>query len=178
MSKLRNRRKGRGMFIRPHTKGRGMRMKPFRGRGILNTIIDHLPFSLHVPGYNYCGPGSKLAGQPAVNKLDEHCKQHDIFYSKNKDTAARNKADLVLADQAWERVKSADAGIGERAAAYAIVNAMKGKAKLGMGLKRNKKYGQLSNIKICKKNPSLQRSVHAKRVKKSKKKRKLDYKSR
>src|SRR5436190_1498277 len=90
-------------------------------------------------------------------------------YNKN-DTAARNKADLVLADQAWERVKSLDASIGERAAAYAIVNAMKAKAKLGMGLSLNKKYGQLSNIKICKKNPKLQRGVHAKRIKKSKKK--------
>ena len=148
---------------------RGMLQRK-RGKGILNTIIDHLPVSLHVPGYNYCGPGTKLRGQPAVNKLDEYCKQHDIFYSKTSDTAARNKADLVLADQAWERVKSLDAGIGERAAAYAIVNAMKVKSKLGMGLKLNKKYGQLSNIKICKKNPSLQRSVYAKRIKKSKKK--------
>ena len=140
------------------------------GKGILNTIIDNLPIPLHVPGYSYCGPGTKLKGQPAVNKLDEYCKQHDIFYSKNNDTAARNKADLVLADQAWERVKSLDASIGERAAAYAIVNAMKAKAKLGMGLNLNKKYGQLSNIKICKKNPTLQRGVHAKRIKKSKKK--------
>jgi len=148
------------------------------GRGLLNTIIDKLPVSLHVPGYNYCGPGTKLVGQPAVNKLDEYCKQHDIFYSKNKDTAARNKADLVLADQAWERVKSFDAGIGERAAAYAIVNAMKAKAKLGMGLKLNKNYGQLSNIKSCKKNTILQRRVHAKRTKKTaKKKRKPNNKS-
>jgi len=148
---------------------RGMLQRK-RGKGILNTIIDHLPVSLHVPGYNYCGPGTKLRGQPAVNKLDEYCKQHDIFYSKNSDTAARNKADLVLADRAWERVKSLDAGIGERAAAYAIVNAMKAKAKLGMGLKLNKKYGQLSDIKICKRNPLLQRSVHAKRTRKTKKK--------
>ena len=147
-----------------------VRRGPKKGGGILNTIIDKLPISLHVPGYNYCGPGTKLKGQPAVNKLDEYCKQHDIFYSKNSDTAARNKADLVLADQAWERVKSFDAGIGERAAAYAIVNAMKAKAKLGMGLKLNKNYGQLSNIKICKKHSKLQRGVYAKRIKKSKKK--------
>src|SRR5436190_20969396 len=148
---------------------RGMLQRK-RGKGILNTIIDHLPVSLHVPGYNYCGPGTKLRGQPAVNKLDEYCKQHDIFYSKNTNIAARNKADLVLADQAWERVKSSDASIGERAAAYAIVNAMKAKAKLGMGLNLNKKYGQLSNIKACKKNSPLQRRVHAKRATKSQKK--------
>ena len=156
------------MYIRPH--GKGYYMKQYQGKGILNTIIDRLPVSLHVPGYNYCGPGTKLRGQPAVNKLDEYCKQHDIFYSNNSDTAARNKADLVLADQAWERVKSLDAGIGERAAAYAIVNAMKAKAKLGMGLSLNRKYGQLSAIKSSKKNSSLPRRVHAKRAKTSKKK--------
>ena len=160
--------RGEGMYIKPY-KGKGMYVKPYMGKGILNTIIDHLPISLHVPGY-YCGPGTKLRGQPAVNKLDEYCKQHDIFYSKNTNTAARNKADIVLADQAWERVKSSDASIGERAAAYAIVNAMKAKAKLGMGLNLNKKYGQLSDIKSYKKNTLLQRGVHAKRVRKSKKK--------
>src|SRR5436190_16088671 len=77
---------------------------------------------------------------------------------------------MYIKPQAWERVKSSDASIGERAAAYAIVNAMKAKAKLGMGLNLNKKYGQLSDIKSCEKNTLLQRSVHAKRVKKSKKK--------
>src|SRR5436190_5400377 len=168
-AKSKKKSRGKGMYINPY-KGKGLYVKPYKGKGILNTIIDNLPVSLHVPGYNYCGPGTKLRGQPAVNKLDEYCKQHDIFYSKNSDTAERNKADLVLADQAWERVKSSDASIGERAAAYAIVNAMKAKAKLGMGLNLNKKYGQLSDIKSYKKNTLLQRGVHAKRIKKSKKK--------
>src|SRR5436190_10440535 len=140
--KTKSKKRGKGMYINPY-KGKGLYVKPYKGKGILNTIIDNLPVSLHVPEYNYCGPGTKLRGQPAVNKLDEYCKQHDILYSKNSDTAARNKADLVLADQAWESVKSLDAGIGERAAAYAIVNAMKIKSKLGMGLKLNKNYGQL-----------------------------------
>src|SRR5436190_2949082 len=81
--------KGKGLYVKPY-KGRGCKRKFFtynkmkrrrgmlqrkRGKGILNTIIDHLPVSLHVPGYNYCGPGTKLRGQPAVNKLDEYCKQ-------------------------------------------------------------------------------------------------------
>ena len=137
--------RGEGLFVNPY-KGKGLYVKPYIGKGILNTIIDNLPISLHVPGYNYCGPGTKLRGQPAVNKLDEYCKQHDIFYSKNTNTAARNKAYLVLADQAWERVKSSDASIGERTAAYAIVNAMKAKAKLGMGLNLNKKMDNYQSI--------------------------------
>lgn len=27
------------------------------GSGILNKLIDKLPFELHLPKYNYCGPG-------------------------------------------------------------------------------------------------------------------------
>lgn len=28
-----------------------------RGDGIIDKIIDKVPFELHVPGYQYCGPG-------------------------------------------------------------------------------------------------------------------------
>lgn len=28
-----------------------------RGKGIINSLINHLPFEMHVPGYQYCGPG-------------------------------------------------------------------------------------------------------------------------
>lgn len=28
-----------------------------RGKGIIDKIIDKLPFELHVPKYQYCGPG-------------------------------------------------------------------------------------------------------------------------
>ncbi len=116
--------------------------KTNRGRGLLNSLINSLPFELHLPGdYRYCGPGTRLAerlkrGDPGINPLDEACKSHDIAYSKTKDTTERNKADLILADRAWERVKASDSSLGERAAAYAVTNAMKLKAKLGMGLNK------------------------------------------
>ena len=99
---------------------------------------------LHVPGYRYCGPGTKLEkrlarGDPGINPLDEACKEHDIAYLKNQeDVEARNAADRVLADKAWQRVKAKDSGIREKATAYAITNAMKLKNKLGMGLKGKK----------------------------------------
>ena len=28
-----------------------------RGQGLVNTVIDKLPFELHLPGYRFCGPG-------------------------------------------------------------------------------------------------------------------------
>jgi hypothetical protein len=31
-----------------------------RGSGFLNTLINKLPIELHIPGYNFCGPGTKL----------------------------------------------------------------------------------------------------------------------
>lgn len=105
---------------------------------ILNRTIDILPVELHIPGYQYCGPGTKLQkrlnrGDPGINKLDQACKEHDIAYSKNSDSHQRSLADQQLANKAWERVISSDANIGERAAAYAVTNMMKLKNKFGGG---------------------------------------------
>lgn len=27
------------------------------GKGIINSAINHLPIEMHVPGYQFCGPG-------------------------------------------------------------------------------------------------------------------------
>jgi hypothetical protein len=110
------------------------------GKGLINKIINHLPVELHVPGYQYCGPGTKLAkrlarGDSGINPLDAACKEHDIAYSKNPENiAARNAADKVLAERAWNRVLAKDASIGEKAVAWGVTNTMKAKSKLGMGL--------------------------------------------
>lgn len=154
--------------------GKGLFLKPYRGRGLLNTLINNLPFPLHLPTYSYCGPGTKIRENIAKNvhpknKLDSYCKEHDIFYMNNPDTAARNKADMRLAEQAWSRVTAKDANLAEKAAAYAITNLMKAKAKMGMGLKfPNKKDGQLSAVRGRKRRASLSRSVSKIPAKKSK----------
>lgn len=111
------------------------------GGGIVNSLINKLPIELHLPGYQYCGPGTKLQkrlarGDPGINPLDAACKEHDIAYSKHKDIKERHKADQILENKAWSRVKSSDASVGEKAAAWAVTNAMKIKRKLGMGLKK------------------------------------------
>ncbi|MDT3824640.1 hypothetical protein RPN13_02385, partial [Staphylococcus aureus] len=70
-----------------------------------------------MPGYQYCGPGTKLSerlarGDPGINPLDAACKEHDIAYSKNReDVAARNVADKVLAEKAWQRVFNKSASL-------------------------------------------------------------------
>ncbi|KAJ8939266.1 hypothetical protein NQ318_015224, partial [Aromia moschata] len=113
-----------------------------RGGGVLNTLVCKIP-ELHFYKYQYCGPFTKLEkrlarGDPGINPLDKACLKHDIAYSKNSDLSDRHKADYELEQRAWERVKSKDASIGEKAAALLVTNAMKPKGKLGMGLKINK----------------------------------------
>lgn len=112
-----------------------------RGAGLINTAINKLPFELHVPGYQFCGPGTRLAkriarGDSGINKLDRACRQHDLAYAEHKGVAERHEADKILAEKAVERVKSSDASLGERAVALGVATAMKAKVKLGMGCKR------------------------------------------
>lgn len=127
-----------------------------RGQGLVNTLIDKLPFELHIPGYNYCGPGTKLSkrlarGDPGINKLDQSCLEHDRKYSESKDIEKRHQADKVLAEKAWERVKSKDASVGERLAALGVTGIMKAKTKLGMGLRKRNKLKKGRGMKKQKK---------------------------
>ena len=107
---------------------------------------------MHIPGYQYCGPGTKLTkrlarGDPGINPLDAACKEHDIAYSKDRDNLeARHTADKVLAERAWKRVLAGDANLGEKAAAWAVTNAMKAKTKFGMGMGKKKTTTALRKV--------------------------------
>lgn len=121
---------------------------------LLNRTINNLPFEAHIPGYSFCGPGTKLKerllrGDVGKNPLDEACKQHDIAYSESNDLNMRHKADKVLSEQAWNRVKARNSSIGEKIAAWGVANAMKAKVKLGLGLKSTLKKEKKSNKKKC-----------------------------
>jgi len=98
-----------------------------RGSGIINKIINKLPFEAHIPGYNFCGPGTKLKqrlerGDRGINKLVEACTVHDIAYSQFKVLADRHKSDAVLINKEWERVGSKDSSIAKKTAAKEIRN--------------------------------------------------------
>lgn len=102
------------------------RKKPKIGYGLINSIINKIPVELHLPGYQYCGPGTNLKkrlarGDPGINELDRLCKEHDIAYDQHKNGSERYKADKALASGAWKRVKSKDASFGERTAALTVV---------------------------------------------------------
>lgn len=111
-----------------------------KGCGLFNSVLNKLPFELHLPGYNFCGPGTKLQkrierGDVGINPLDEACKEHDLAYSHFNDLKNRHKADSVLQKKAAERYRSSSAGFQEKIAALAVQGAMKAKTTLGLGLK-------------------------------------------
>lgn len=112
------------------------------GSGFVDRLIDAIPIELHLPGYQYCGPGTKLKkrmerGDPGINPLDAACKEHDIAYNTHKDSGERSIADKALQTEAMKRVLSADASISERAAALGVAAAMKAKRTLtGQGIGR------------------------------------------
>jgi len=109
-----------------------------RGGGFLNSLLAKVPFELHLPGYQYCGPNTRLEerlakGQRGINPLDAACMLHDIAYSKHGDTSSRHKADIVLANAADKRLTAKDATFGEKAASWIVSKAMRGKVKIGAG---------------------------------------------
>uniref|UniRef100_A0A6P7GWP1 Uncharacterized protein LOC114347385 n=1 Tax=Diabrotica virgifera virgifera TaxID=50390 RepID=A0A6P7GWP1_DIAVI len=124
------------------------KVKTRLGKGLVNSLINKLPFEAHIPGYRFCGPGTRLQqrlerGDEGINALDAACKAHDIAYSQHKNLSARHEADKILENKAWERVKSKNAKLGEKIAAWFVTTTMKGKRKLGMGFsKKSKKVGR------------------------------------
>lgn len=131
-----------------------IKRKVIKGRGLVNTIINKLPIELHLPGYQYCGPGTKLEkrlanGDPGINPLDAACKEHDIAYSKHKNLNDRHIADKILEEKAWQRVISKDSNLSERASSLLVTNLMKAKTKFGLGImspKKNKKVTKKSKF--------------------------------
>lgn len=114
-----------------------------KGRGLVNNLINNLPFELHLPGYNYCGPGTRLQerllrGDRGINGLDEACKSHDIAYSNYSDLQSRHNADLELIKMAKRRMQSKHASKGEKISSWLVKNIMKSKVKAGAGLKKFK----------------------------------------
>ena len=115
------------------------------GKGLINSFIENVPFELHVPGYRYLGPGTKLekklaANVPGINKLDEAAKKHDIAYSRHKDLKNRHIADKELEYRAWEITKDKNTPLSERATAWLTTNAMKIKRKLGGSIKTSRAH--------------------------------------
>lgn len=126
------------------------------GRGILNSTINKLPFEMHLPGYQFCGPGTKLkerlkAGQKGINELDQACRTHDIAYENSANLENRRVADKLLSEKAWKQVKSKNARFGEKLAALTVAGLMKTKSAIGAGMHTRKKIKKTTKEKKKKK---------------------------
>ena len=76
--------------------------KDVAGGSFLNSLVNKLPFEMHLPGHNFTGPGTKLNkrlnpdGTPKewsmpINRVDIAAYHHDLCYSKHDDTKTRNE---------------------------------------------------------------------------------------
>ena len=141
------------------------------GKGLINTALRYMPeMHLSLPNtvesenipngsfqntgkYSYCGPGTKVKkrvseGYQGVNKLDNACKEHDIYYSKYKNTQARNVADDILASKASQIALNPNLPDYERKDARLVAGIMGVKSRFGMGIKKKKNTNEeiLTNI--------------------------------
>lgn len=152
---------------------------------MIDYIVNKLP-EIHIPGYQYCGPGTELQkrltrGDPGVNKLDQACKDHDIAYSSLRSTKERREADKALITRALPRIYSKDAKLGERAAALlvsSLIGAKIGLSKFGLGLnngrasRKKMKGHRRRHAKVGRKIKAKKRNVKRGRKNQSKTKRK------
>lgn len=155
-----------GMIVINHKKKKSKSLKTRLGYGFLNNIIDNLDFEVHIPGYQFCGPGTKLAdrlakNQVGINPLDSACKIHDIAYSESSDLAKRHEADKILQQKAKDCIESKNSTFKERLAARAVNFAMAAKRKMGAGMKfkkpTKKKISFESNVKKIRKELRLKK---------------------
>ena len=72
------------------------------GGSFLNTLMNKLPFEMHLLEHYFTGPGTKLYkrmnsdGTPKewstpINRVDNAAYHHDLCYSKHDDTKTRNE---------------------------------------------------------------------------------------
>jgi len=139
------------------------------GKGFGNFLINSLPFETHIPGYKFCGPGTKLKkrldrGDIGINPLDTACRDHDIVYASSNNLNDRHKADEVLENRAWERFKAKDTPKKEKIFAYAVTNAMKAKRKIGMGCKQKRVTKIKNGIMVAKKKRMTKKKNGSKRL--------------
>ena len=77
-------------------------VKSANGGSFTNSIINKLPVEMHLPGYSFAGPGTRLDKRlnpdltpkewsKPINRVDDAAYQHDICYAKNQDTKTRNQ---------------------------------------------------------------------------------------
>ena len=116
-------------------------IKGVEGKGVINKMINNLPIEMHLPGYNFAGPGTNLKKRlnpdltpkewsKPINRVDEAAMNHDICYLKNKDTKTRNQ---ICDKKMLKDLNILDPTLRERIDKSIVGNLINAKMKLGMG---------------------------------------------
>jgi hypothetical protein len=92
--------------------------------------IYDLGVELHIPGYQFCGPGTKYEeriarGDRGINRLDEACREHDRVYTEYQEPSQEGKrkrleSDEVLIRRAKEIRQDPQTAWQERLSSYAV----------------------------------------------------------
>lgn len=98
-------------------------------QGLMNKLIDWLPGRVHLPGYEYCGPGTESAPEhfkiiKTKNQLDQACLEHDLVYINHKKESERADADAELYKRAMLRMQDENADHDERTFATVVAVGM------------------------------------------------------
>ena len=76
--------------------------KDVGGRCFLNSLVNKLPFEMHLPGHKFTGPvikqkkrlnpdGTPKEWSMPINRVDNAAYHRDLCYSKHDDTKTRNE---------------------------------------------------------------------------------------
>ena len=117
------------------------------GGSILNSMINRLPFEMHLPGHNFTGPGTKLKKRlkpdltpkewsKPINRIDKAAYHHDICYLKNMDTKTRNN--VCDADMLSEMKDIQNPTMRERSERALVSSLIGTKKYFGMGVKKKR----------------------------------------
>jgi hypothetical protein len=121
------------------------------GGSILNSVINKLPFELHLPGHNFTGPGTRLDKRlnadetpkdwsMPVNRVDNASYHHDLCYAKNQDTKTRNQVcDKTMLGELEGIVNPSLRERLDRAIVEKIINT---KVNFGLGILKKAPNGQ------------------------------------
>ena len=123
------------------------------GRGVVNKIINNLPFEMHLPGHSFTGPGTNLKKRlkpnlephewsKPINRVDKAAYHHDVCYLQNQDTTTRNKVCDQNMIQELDGIYNPT--LRERMDRGIVSKIIKSKVKFGMGLKKKKYLGPIN----------------------------------
>lgn len=146
--------------------------KNLEENSVIDNLIDNLPVELHIPSYQYLGPGTRVKervarGDAGKNLLDVAARDHDLAYLYNEN---RRLADITLTRRAFSRLLASDSETEEKAAALLSVCCLFGK------LSMEKLFSSIAKLVSTEKNKKKKTGI-VKKNKKTNNKKKKDKKN-